>query len=67
MTTATLDDVLTLKQLAERWGLKIGTLRNWRRAGKGPVSIPLGSGPRARRVYRVADVLAYEEQQKEIA
>lgn len=61
------DAVLTLKQLADRWGMKPGTLRNWRRAGKGPQSIPLGGGPRARRVYKVADVLAYEEKQKEQA
>ncbi len=60
-------DVLTFRQLAERWGMRPGTLRNWRRAGKGPKSIPLGDGPKARRVFKLADVLAYEERQKEQA
>lgn len=62
-----LTDVLTLKQLAERWGMKPGTLKNWRREGKGPRAVRLGDGPRARTVFKVSDVLAYEEQQKESA
>jgi predicted DNA-binding transcriptional regulator AlpA len=61
--TAT-DDVMTPDQLAQRWGMAAGTLRNWRAEGKGPRAIRLGDGPRARVVYRVADVLAWEDQQK---
>ena len=65
MTTAELDDVLSPEYLAARWGVALGTLSNWRRAGKGPRYIRLGSGPRARVVYKLADIKAYEEQQKE--
>ena len=59
-----LDEVMTEEQLAARWCIAISTLRNWRRQGKVPSPVRLGQGPRARVVYKVADVLSYEEQQK---
>jgi len=31
---------ISTRQLAERWGLKINTLADWRWAGKGPKPIP---------------------------
>lgn len=64
-TIKKLDEVLTEDQLANRYDLAVGTLRNWRRSGKGPKPTRLGDGPKARVVYKVTDVMAYEEQQKE--
>ena len=55
---------LTPAQLAARWRIAVGTLANWRRAGRGPKSVPLGDGPKPRRVYLLSDVLEYEERQK---
>lgn len=61
-----LDEVLTPSELAQRWGMAVGTLANWRREiGRGPKYIKLGDGPRARVVYRVTDVLAYEQRDEE--
>lgn len=64
MTTAELDDVLSPEYLAARWGVALGTLSNWRRAGKGPKFVRLGDGPRARVVYKLADVMNYEQEQQ---
>lgn len=58
------DIVLTPAQLAARWHMKEGTLSNWRREGKGPAFVKLGLGPRARVVYRLADIEAYEAQHR---
>lgn len=38
--------LLTTAELAKRWDLSEGTLRNWRSQGKGPPSVRLGgNGP----------------------
>lgn len=58
------DNFLTPEQLATRWGLKTGTLSNWRRERRGPAFVRLGTGPRARVVYRMADVLNFEKEQQ---
>lgn len=51
--------VLTPEQLASRWDLTTGTLRNWRSKGLGPAYIRVGWG-RGRVRYRLVDVEAYE-------
>ena len=52
--------MLTTKQLADRWQMDDGTLRNWRSDKKGPQFITLGKGKRPRVLYRLADIEAYE-------
>lgn len=52
--------LLTAEQVAERYGMTKESLSNWRLAGKGPAYIRLGSGSRARVMYRVADVEEWE-------
>jgi len=53
--------VLTSEQLAARWSMAVGTLKNWRAQGKGPPFIPLTDGERPPIVYRLKDVIAYEK------
>ena len=48
---------LTSRQLADRWGIKEGTLRNWRYIGEGPAFMKVGRSIR----YRMANVLYYEK------
>lgn len=47
---------LTPADLAQRWGMSIGTLANDRSAGRGPAYVKLGG----RVVYRLVDIEAYE-------
>lgn len=49
---------LTQGDLAERWRISPRTLERWRCEGKGPdwISLP------GRVVYRIEDVLAYEDE-----
>lgn len=54
-----MDDLLSPRELAERWGLAVGTLANLRCAGRGPAFLRLGPNGSAVR-YRTSDVLAYE-------
>ncbi|MFQ5410374.1 MAG: helix-turn-helix transcriptional regulator [Anaerolineales bacterium] len=49
-------DCLNTAATARRLGIAPQTLRSWRLKGIGPVYIRLGEGPRARCVYRYADV-----------
>lgn len=57
--TADFDDrLLSQKELAERWGVTLRTLRNWNLAGKGPKRLDI-----ARISYRLSDVIRYEEEQ----
>ncbi len=51
--------LLTSPQAAERLGLKPQTLRKWRCQGAGPRFVRLGTGPRARACYRLADLEAW--------
>ncbi|MEW7978437.1 MAG: helix-turn-helix domain-containing protein [Candidatus Sedimenticola endophacoides] len=46
------------KQLADYWGISQRTLERWRALGLGPLFLKIGG----RVVYRVEDILAYEEQ-----
>lgn len=53
---------LTTAELAERWGLNKATLGNWRSQGKGPKYIKMGTQQQASVLYRLDDVIEYEEQ-----
>ncbi|MEO1276316.1 MAG: helix-turn-helix domain-containing protein [Pseudomonadota bacterium] len=48
---------LSQAELAERWRISPRTLERWRSNGTGPRFVCLGG----RVIYRVADVLAYEQ------
>jgi hypothetical protein len=56
-TTAVLSDLLTARELAERWGCSVGHLSNLRSAGLGPAYLKIGTSVR----YRVSDLLSYEQ------
>jgi hypothetical protein len=56
-TTAVLSDLLTARELAERWGCSVGHLANLRSAGLGPAYLKIGTSVR----YRVSDLLSYEQ------
>ena len=56
MLTHHLESLFTTRQLAKYLGLKEQTLRKWRLSGDGPQYVRLGDGPRARVVYRMADI-----------
>lgn len=58
--TSVLDGMLTPEQLAKRWKMSPGTLKNWRAKKKGPPFVPLGDGPRPRVLYKLVDVEAWE-------
>lgn len=51
-------ELLTPAELADRWGVSVGHLANLRALGRGLNYLKIGS----RIAYRVADVLAYENQ-----
>jgi len=51
------DDLLTQKQLAQRWALSERTLERWRITAAGPTYIKLGYLVR----YRMADIEAFEQ------
>jgi hypothetical protein len=59
--------LLTSKQLAERWGLSEGTLRNWRSLNVGPKFIKLGRKSNAAVRYSLAVVKAFERSHKHVA
>lgn len=54
-------DLLHPDEVAERYGITPETLSNWRREGKGPVFIRLGNGKRPRAMYRMQDIIDWEE------
>lgn len=54
---------LTTAELAKRWDMNPGTLRNWRSSGKGPRFVTLGRRRKGKNPpvrYRLADVVEYE-------
>ncbi len=56
--------LLTTAELAARWSMSAGTLRNWRSAGKGPKWINLGPRGRGRKPavrYKLVTVEHYEK------
>jgi len=58
--------MFTTKELAERWGVAIGTLENHRQQGKGPRYVKLGAAPNSDVRYRIKDVEAYERTNPEV-
>jgi predicted site-specific integrase-resolvase len=50
------NQLLTPQQVADLLQINVGTLENWRMAGKGPKFIKLGGGPRGHVRYRLQDV-----------
>ena len=56
------DKHLTPRELAARLHVSVGTLAQWRYAGKGPRFLRVGgTGVRGPVLYRLADVETYEE------
>lgn len=53
------DQLITPKVLANRWTLKVTTLRHWRWSGKGPSFVKIGG----RVMYRLCDIEKFEEGQ----
>lgn len=55
------DELLDDDALARRWGMSTQTLQNWRVQGKGPQYIKMGEGKSSPVMYRIKDVLEWEE------
>lgn len=51
--------LLSMQDLAERYGVPLATIRQWRHKGYGPKGFPVGRYVR----YRLADVEAWEQKQ----
>ena len=56
-----MSQLLTPKQLCERWKVADNTLRKWRVANIGPAYIKLGDGRNSEVRYRVVDVEEFEK------
>jgi hypothetical protein len=55
-----MSQLLTPKELCERWKVADNTLRKWRVANVGPTYIKLGEGRNSEVRYRLDDVEAFE-------
>lgn len=53
-------ELITPQEVAARYKMTPESLANWRREGKGPKYIKLGTTKRPRVMYRLADVLDWE-------
>jgi predicted DNA-binding transcriptional regulator AlpA len=51
---------LSMSELAERFGMPIQTLYDWKRRGYGPKAVRLGRGPRGFLRYRLSEVERFE-------
>ena len=56
------EKLLTTNELAQRWGIHKVTLATWRRQNKGPKYVKLGEFARSPILYRLSDVVEYENQ-----
>jgi predicted site-specific integrase-resolvase len=56
-----MSQLLTPKELCERWKVADNTLRKWRVANVGPAYIKLGEGRNSEVRYRIEDVEAFEK------
>ena len=56
-----MSQMLTPKELCERWKVADNTLRKWRGANTGPSYIKLGEGRNSEVRYRIEDVEAFEK------
>lgn len=57
------NEFLTTKELAARWKLSNKTLNNWRGKRTGPSFVKVGKSV----LYRLDDVLAYEEENLQVS
>lgn len=55
-------DFLTPAELSARWRVTTRTLANWRSLKKGPPYFKHGAGERQRVLYKMEDVLAWEDE-----
>lgn len=55
-----MNETLSTAQLAQRWGLNPGTLREWRHQGKGPRFFRPSGNLRGKVLYRMVDIEAWE-------
>ena len=53
--------VLSTSEAAQWLGVRPQTLRKWRWKGTGPRFVRLGTGPRSRAAYRMADLESWLE------
>jgi hypothetical protein len=51
---------LTTGQLAQRWNMQPKTIYNWRIAKKGPPFIKVGGGRNGKVLYRLDDIVKWE-------
>lgn len=56
-----MSNLLTPKELADRWKMQVGTLRKWRYLNTGPTYIKMGDGRNAQIRYRADDIIQYEK------
>lgn len=57
------EEFITSVQLAKRWHLHPGTLKNWRTNKKGPPYIKVGSQVKATQIlYKLKDVIKFEKE-----
>lgn len=56
-----MSQLLTPKELCDRWKIADNTLRKWRVANTGPDYIKLGESRNSEVRYRLADVEAFEK------
>jgi len=56
-----MSQLLTPKELCERWKVADNTLRKWRVANVGPAYIKLGEGRNSGVRYRITDVEEFEK------
>ena len=54
---------LSIEDLAQRYGVSVGTVRDWRYRGVGPVVTKVGAAIR----FALTDVLAWERQNREVS
>lgn len=61
------EPVLTPDDLAKRWKMSAGTLKNWRAQHAGPPFVALTDGERPPIVYLRSDIEKFEQKQKRAA
>lgn len=55
------EKMLTAEEIAARWRMSEQTLALWRKLGKGPKYIKLGNARSSTILYKLKDILQYEE------
>jgi predicted DNA-binding transcriptional regulator AlpA len=65
LTAAAGERWLSITELAERWGMPVQTLYDWRKRRYGPQGVRLGRGVRGFIRYRLSTIEAWERTQEE--